>query len=46
LPTQLSSDKTLQIFIALTVVIIIISGYALTIGNSIIWTNILKYPFK
>ena len=34
---------SLQIFIVLTVVIM--SGYVLTIGNNIMWTNILEISF-
>lgn len=37
--------KNLLIFIVLTAKVIIISGYALTIGNSIEWTNIPKISF-
>ena len=36
--------KNLLIFIVL-IIVIIMSGYALIIGNSIKWTNILKISF-
>jgi hypothetical protein len=37
---------SLQILIVLTIVIIIMSGYALNIGNSIMRANILKICFE